>query len=260
MCVINQYIENQKSHKNSVLDFCWNVVTTRWSQVESSPLTEVYPLQFGNPHVSDHLLEPQPRVSCHLPIRSCCCFPHSGIFLGFYISTKSGKRKTDREGCMNFLTTNLLHSFMLLTWPLGHRFSDPQYRVSVSVRVWSRKQDHCEWRGSGDLLCSWGSWERSLHKSGSGPKTHCCSLEGQELGRKAAHEAGKGKKTKNPGTSMPLFASNLNEARELRKKLMSFTCAWPRTQASWRKRSSRSSVLIPIRWANIEISDNIHEG
>ena len=50
--VINQHTENRKSHKNSVWDCCWNVVTTCWSRVVSSPWIEVEPLQPGNPHIS----------------------------------------------------------------------------------------------------------------------------------------------------------------------------------------------------------------
>ena len=41
-------------------------------------------------------------------------------FVDFTSLPKVGKRKTDEEGCINFLTADLLHSFMLLMRPLEH--------------------------------------------------------------------------------------------------------------------------------------------
>ena len=41
-------------------------------------------------------------------------------FVDFTSLPKVGKRRTDEEGCMNFLTADLLHSFMSLMWPLEH--------------------------------------------------------------------------------------------------------------------------------------------
>lgn len=42
---------------------------------------------------------------------------------------------------------------------------------------------------------------------------------------------------------LPLAASIPDEAEELKKNLVSFTCAYPSTGMSWRKRSSGSCEL-----------------
>lgn len=59
VCVcISQHIKNQeKSHKNSIVGFCRNMVTTRWRWAVACPLIEVHPLEFGSPHLS--LLSPR---------------------------------------------------------------------------------------------------------------------------------------------------------------------------------------------------------
>lgn len=123
------------------------------------------------------------KFACNLSICFCCCFSYCrGIFYWFHICTKSGKR-TDEEGCTNFLTADLLHSFMSLMWPLEHvTFTSLIQCVSI-----------CE-SDQGSRTIMKATWSKGLvmqlelvkklQKSGSGPETNCLRSAGPTVRKK----------------------------------------------------------------------------
>lgn len=169
MCPISQHIKIRRSHikvQNSVLAFCWSMVTISWSRAVSGPhwLKHTLPSLAGStpPY---YLLDTQPRVSCHLSICSCCCCSYyRSIFPWFLPSQKNGKKKNRKRRLHKFSYIRPAVLIYVTYMACGTWFLDPNM-VSVSVRVSSRKQDNYEWYRIGNVLCDWRSWGRSLQRS-----------------------------------------------------------------------------------------------